>query len=50
MIVRHDLPLKWRALYSLLEDLRDAFPKRVARRIFRFNQRMLAIDARRRTA
>jgi len=48
MIVRHSLPIKGRNLLSTPEDVRDEIPARVARRIFRFNQRMIAIDARRR--
>ncbi len=50
MIVREYPPIKWRSLRSFLKDLRETFPEKVARSIFRFNQRMLVINARRRPA
>ena len=50
MILRHSLPIKWKTFLSILEDVRQKIPKRVAQRIFRFNLRMIANDAKRRPA
>ena len=50
MILRHSFPIKWKTFLSIFEDVRQEIPTRVARRIFRFNLRMIANNARSRPA